>query len=52
MKQLLAYKALPMYFFGLFKKVVKENYTVSMFQSLSSHTRHWDYLILTKTKFK
>lgn len=36
------------YFFGLFTKIVKIRYVVSMFQSIKEHKDHWDDLIANK----
>jgi hypothetical protein len=36
------------YFFGWCKKIIKSNYTISMFQDLKTFHDHWDNLIATK----
>lgn len=40
------------YFFGLRKEIIKQNYTISMFQSLRDHHDHWDELIRNKTPIR
>ena len=41
---------LKSYFFGLIKKEVKMDYSISMFESIKNYELHWDNLILNGAK--
>jgi len=43
---------LKTYFFGLIKKTVKFDYTISMFGTIQDYKDNWDELIKNKKSFK
>ncbi len=40
------------YFFGLFKREIKYEHQISMFDSISQQSKRWDKLIANKTPIK